>query len=508
MSKAGSQERFRTLLTQAHDAKNNIFLLVDHFGMLCEQTPVNGEAIDHRKVPKCKLFDLHDYFKKSGDYWVFSGEIIGTFYVLACALNSFCSHLEAFKADSASTYKLDALPHIRVLSEAEALVPADAADEIKTTERTLRDQCVLQVIGPLVRADVFTSQIQTFIKEADATFASKGGVPENVKNYIKDMEGSCARQRKEINLELRDRCNVLRSTILLQLGDAVFGELYARCLQEMLKLVKEVNDKKARVWKELDIKRADHEKRLAPRLSNPNAEKELQSLIEEEAARYKAALTQITEDRATVVACLRKQADLFVVRIAAAFEATVRLLDAVPFPAHFSPLPGDELVEPMRMSIKRRMRRLQKGQTCNEYGGNLVPRNWEGIRRYELREMLKASEWPKDVELADASPEKLAELTSTVVSFRSPAHKKLFERRNFYYDEYKADFFSQVTNRASELSAREKKEEAGQTNWKAMVMQLNPEAIIPDVQLEEKVEEEAPPQPVETKEKPKAKAKK
>lgn len=508
MSKAGSQERFRTLLTQAQNAKDNIYLLVDHFGKLCEQTPVNGEAIEQKKLPKTKLFDLQEYFKKSGDQWVFSGEILGTFYVLACAMNSFCSHLEAFKADSASTYKLDGMPQIRVLSEMEALVPGDAPEEIKATERTLRDQCVLQVIGPLARADIFTAQIQTFIKEADATFASKGGVPENVKKYIKDMEGSCARNRQEINLELRERCTFLRATILIQLGDAVFGELYARCLQEMLKSIREVNEKKARAWKELDLKRADHEKRLGPRLSNPNAEQELQNLIDEEAARYKAALVQMAEDRTTVVACLRKQADLFVVRVSAAFEAAIRLVDAIPFPAHFSPLPGDELVEPMRMSIKRRMRRLQKGQTCNEYGGNLVPRNWEGVRRYELRELLRGGEWPKDVELADASPEVLAESTSTVVSFRSPAHKKIFERRNFYYDQYKADFVAQVNNRQTELSAREIKEEAGQTNWKSMVLQLNPEAVIPDVRLEEKVEEEAPPPEPEPKAKAKAKGKK
>jgi len=56
-----------------------------------------------------------------------------------------------------------------------------------------------------------------------------------------------------------------------------------------------------------------------------------------------------------------------------------------------------------------------------------------------------------------------------------------------------------------ELKSREDKEAAGQTNWTSMVNQLNPEAVIPEVQLEEEVEE---PPPVEESPKGKGKGKK
>merc|ERR1719502_1146384 len=193
-------------------------------------------------------------------------------------------------------------------------------------------------------------------------------------------------------------------------------------------------------WEELNGRRANHEKRLGPRLSNPNAEKELQQLIEEEANRYKAALEQMKDDRVQIVTCFRNHADLFRNRLAAAFEATFKIVDAVPLTPHFLPLPGDETVEPARMSIKRRMRRLQKGESVDQNPDMLPPRQWPGIQLYELRGTLKGSEWPKDKELAEATPEMLEELSPQVVSFRSPTHKKLFERRNFYYNQYKAEF--------------------------------------------------------------------
>jgi hypothetical protein len=357
-------------------------------------------------------------------------------------------------------------------------------------------------MGPVLRADTFNTEIESIKKEAHDTYQGKGGTPDYMVTFLKEMEVSANRARQEIALGVRERSQILRNETLLELGDAVFGELSSRSLREMFKSLRGVQDKFAIAWEDLNSRRANHEKRLGPRLSNPNAEQELLNLIDEEANRYKAALLQMKEDRAAIVTCFREQADLFVTRLAAACEASFRLVDACPLAPHFAPLPGDEQVEPARMSIKRRMRRAQKGESVDQNPDSLPPRSWEGIRRYELREGLRHSQWPKDKELAEATPEMLAELTPIVVSFRSATHKKLFERRNFYYDNYKAEFLLEVKNRAMELSSREDKEQAGQTNWTSMVSQLNPEAVIPEVQLEE--EEEEPP-PVE--ESPKGKGK-
>jgi hypothetical protein len=500
-----AQGRCRALIARAATAKQNILDLMDHFNKLTAMESTAHDGITLKLLPKSPSFELEDYFKKGGEPWVFTGEVLGNLFILTGALNSLGTHLEAFKPDYAAKYKVDGLPQLRVLSEAEALIPAEASEEVKSAELALRDQCLVQVMGTVLRADAFNIEIESIKKEAHDAYAGKGGTPDFMTTFLKEMESSSNRGRQEMAISVRERSTFLRDEMLLELGDAVYGELCARSLRETFKSLREVQDKMATAWQDLNSRRAAHEKRLTPKLSNPNAEKELQNLIEAENDRYKASLMQIREDRLAIVTSFRDQADLFVLRLAAAFEATFKLVDAVPLATHFAPLPGDEQVEPARMSIKRRMRRFQKGESVNQSPNDLQERSWEGVKRYELRQTLLGSEWPKDKALSamQDTPEELAKSTPPVASFRSATHKKLFERRKHYYDLYKNEFLREVTNRSMELKTNEDKEQAGQTNWTSMVKQLNPETVIPEVVLEEEQEEE-PPEPVED---PKAKAK-
>jgi hypothetical protein len=474
-------------------AKQNILDLMEHFSNLCKMDSSSTEVANYKKLPKSPQFVLQEYFQKSPEPWVFTGEVIGNLYILVAAINNLGTHLEAFSPAKSASYKLDALPKLRVLSESEALVAADASDETKSAELALRDECLVQVMGPVLRADAFNAEIESIKKEANDAYTGKGGTPDYMQTFLREMEVSANRARQEIALGVREQGEILREETLLELGDAIYGEVCARTSREMFKALSEVQEKMAHAWQELNSRRAKHEKLLAPRLSNPNAEQELQNLIEEEANRYKAALMQLREDRKEVVTCFRQRANLFVTRLASASDAAFHLVDALPLFRHFAALPGDEQVEPARMSIKRRMRRFQKGEGVDQNPEHLPKRSWEGIRRYELREALRGSEWPKDSELRDATPEMLAELSPSIPSFRSATHKKFFERRNFYYDRFKAEFLHEVKNRSMELSTREDKEQVGQTNWVSMVNQLNPEATIPETQLEEEEEEEPPP---------------
>lgn len=69
--------------------------------------------------------------------------------------------------------------------------------------------------------------------------------------------------------ELSDR---LRDSALLGLGDAAFGELTTRAIAELRSSARRAQAETAAAWAELDAQRADHEQRLSPGLSNPNAE--------------------------------------------------------------------------------------------------------------------------------------------------------------------------------------------------------------------------------------------
>jgi len=493
-----AQGRCRALMARAATAKQNILDLMAHFDTLCNLESTSPDAVSLKRLPRAPQFELQDYFRKSRDPWVFTGEVFGNLYILAGAINNLGTHLEAFKPEMAASYKLDALPAMRVLSEAEALIPGDAPDDVKSNELALRDQCLIQVMGPVLRADPFKAEIESITKEAHDTYASKGGTPDFMTAFLAEMKTSSDRNRQEMALVVREQGIILRDEKLLLLGDAIFGELATRSLHELFDSLQVVQDKMAVVWEDLNGRRANHEKRLGPRLSNPNAEQELIDLVNMEAERYKSALVQMKDDRVSIVTCFREQADQFVKRSAAAFEAAFKLVDTLPLPQHFNPLPGDEQVEPPRMSQKRRMRRLQKGESVDQNPNSLPERSWKGVSLFELRDNLRGAEWPKDKELAEAErqeclQEKLAELTPTVVSFRSATHKKLFERRNFYYEMYKEEFLLAVKNRSMELKEREEKESAGQTNWNSMVIQLNPETNIPVVELEEE-EEEPPPE--------------
>jgi len=65
----------------------------------------------------------------------------------------------------------------------------------------------------------------------------------------------------------------------------------------------------------------------------------------------------------------------------------------------------------------------------------------------------------------------------------------------------------EVDSLAADLQARENNEQAGQKNWESSVKQLNHDAVIPVLEIEEEKEEEpAAPPPAPTKS-PKGKAK-
>ena len=148
-------------------------------------------------------------------------------------------------------------------------------------------------------------------------------------------------------------------------------------------------------------------------------------------------------------------------------EVSIRLLDLLPLHSHFGALPGDEKVraaqtrvdsscrfglslpckvEPPRMSIKRRLRRLNaeeekvpeanpkaaaKGKaepkaaaaaTEEKPPSGLPERKWIGLPKYELRALLCGGGWPADPVLMEEETideQKVQELTEPMSSFRS-----------------------------------------------------------------------------------------
>jgi len=279
---------------------------------------------------------------------------------------------------------------------------------------------------------------------------------------------------------------------LLKLGDQVFRELTARSVPTLHRRTGEVRDITGKVWSESDSRRQDHELALNPKLANPNNEKDLISLVEREADRFDAALQTAGEDWTRMVECLRAEGDIYVRRLAARFEVAIALLDALPLHSHFAPLPGDEQVEAPRMSIKRRMRRMQNGQDVDAEGDGLPERQWNGLPRRELRCLLRAGAWPEDPELPpDTATEVLEETTPGAASYRSPVHRQLYDRRNAAYEAFKTAFQTEVERRSKDLETRQEKEKVGDRTWTSMARQLNPDAVDESLGARNRAKEEA-----------------
>lgn len=227
-----------------------------------------------------------------------------------------------------------------------------------------------------------------------------------------------------------------------------------------------------------------HERRLEPGLANPNKEEKLNELIEMDRRRFEEAAELGKQDRAEMCLCLRSQADAFVQATSTNFEAAVRLVDALPLHIHFKKLPGDDQVEPPRMSIKRRMRRMSAYGAPNSKeapeDGGLPARNWPGLPLNELRQLM-TDDWPLDERIA-AEPE--TPPPEKMVSFRSIVHKQLFRQRGVHYERYKEAFTAEVRQRNTELLSREERERVGDRNWQAMVHQLRGEVPPVDAQVE------------------------
>jgi len=527
-----AQERVRTLIARAKTVGGNIELLLDYVkNTLALQTEENGIEVA-AMPPLPRIISVRQFFERGGESWTYPSECLGMLYVTVCTMAELGTHLGAFKEGCASKYELSAVPGLRILREDACLMPSseeqqeahrkaeaakkalsdNSAEDREEAQRivqlsksleasaTLREDSLLRVLGPLMKSEKFNNEIQLVIKASHEAYQGQaGGTPDFMQKFLSDMQVSCEHARQEACRSLRDWGDELRESTLLQLGDSLFSELTARALAELSQSAQDSYQATVQLWIENDKKRAIHEQRLNPRLADANKSNELQALVEAEAQRQADALRTCQEDRERMAVALRNASESFVCRLTTVAEVAVRLLDHLPLHSHFGPLPGDEKVEPPRMSIKRRMRRLNaeeekppepvpkaaaKGKAAakppeeekDTKDTGLPERQWQGIPKFELRALLFGDSWPEDPALAESDiEEKRKELTDTLKSFRSPVHRRIIEGRLLCYEKYKQTFTAEVQRRSAEMSVREAKEEAGERNWQSMIRQLSGE---------------------------------
>jgi hypothetical protein len=521
-------------------ARENVEDVLSHFTHACKK------GIPEGGLCSINLFQMRDFFQPEQS-WEFNvgTDAIGMLYCVISSMNFMANHLEAFKESRADTPKTlqQQLLKTDVMRLKEEGAPRRPKEDgaAKTAKLGLS-------MKSLTKYGAYTAEIQSIVKDSHQAYQSKGiPTPEFMQKFLADMAskevdmtqgkkvGVPEFMRTEAVRTLRDWCCALREETLLPLGDYLFGELCARCLTNLQSRTKETTAATVQEWAENDQQRQDHERALRPDLADPNMKEELKELMRMEAKRHKAALARAVSDRERMAACLRDTSGYFVARLAARFEAAMYVVDAIPLRSNFLPLPADERADDARISIKRRFRHMQAtGGLPENFGTGVLPeRQWPGVPRFELRRCVRDGAWPPDTELdeqeakalqppepdpkAKAAPKAAAakgakaqevpeppkddpELTPTMASYRSPVHKKLFERRCFFYDRYKEAFIAELKRRGDALAARENLEKAGQQNWASMVCQLRGGEPIETLGLEDDEENagnQEPPAPAE-----------
>ncbi|CAE8611415.1 unnamed protein product [Polarella glacialis] len=330
-----AQERVRTLMARAETVRQNIEQLLEYVQQLCSVHVPEDGSLEVSSIPRSPaLIRIKDYFKRSGDAWTLPGELMGTVYVVVCTMSVLGTHLGAFKGAKAPNYQLAALPTLRVLREDETLMPpaeeqqqvqqlaqkgeaalpeerAAVAAAVKTAtslemEAALRENCLMNVMGPLMKSEHYTGEIASIVKASNEAYAGQaGGTPDFMLKFLSEMQTHSEHTRQEAARGLRAWGTELREQTLLGLGEVLYAELTARSLAELRQATKEVRQKSVVRWAECDSLRTSHEQQLNPGLSNPNAETKLLALVDAEAARHEMALAMCGNDRENMAGVCR-----------------------------------------------------------------------------------------------------------------------------------------------------------------------------------------------------------
>ena len=178
-------------------------------------------GIEAGALPKNSLFRLKTHFDKAGEPWVFTGEVIGTLYIIVCTVASLGSHLKAFKPERAALLEAKAVPTIRVLREAEQLVSEETEEEGKAAEAELREACLGRVMGALMQTDTFEVEVEAIVKDAqkESHETYKGTIPDFMQTFLEEMQESAKKARTEASRDLREAANLLREEVRAPRGE-------------------------------------------------------------------------------------------------------------------------------------------------------------------------------------------------------------------------------------------------------------------------------------------------
>lgn len=453
-------------------------------------------------------------------------EVLGSLQFVVAGTLALANHLQAFKPRWADKHKAQTkvVENFCVVSEKFASVEDGVTPKaVVQKENLLKEDVIVNMLGAISNEsyDLFPVGVEKVEKQANETY--KQNLPDFMKDYLVKMKTGAEAHRQGNCRDLRTLCTRMREEVLLDIATALLSEFSERNKSELTLKVAGIVRGMAKTLAIRDEERLDHEKRLTPSLANPTHKKKLIALCKAEDERHASAMAEIKKRKAEFADAITCAGVEVSGRFHLLFKKAIDILDSVPLATHFGELPGDEASEQPRMSMRRRLRRLQDGRA--ELGKAievdpevLTERKWEGLPtnlwKYDktddgfwatetaderLKGFLEGEKRlvrvdPENGEVEDdvrvdenrkAYNSDLAKLYNggenveelkefpTIDSFRSEVHKDLFRSRNIVYAAFVEYFNGEVVaGITKDLKARLEKEVIGDRNWKNMVEQL------------------------------------
>lgn len=514
-----AQEQCRTMMSRTATALHSITEMLKYMKDLLHEKDTPGGKYDNK-------LRLHRIWKEIKP--PLACEVVGALHFVAMGILSLGSHLKAFKPRWEGKHK-DEEKNVRALcvtDERFIELPNKDKEEpgtdkyrVAQREGVFKDDIIVNMLGHIPHAGLYPEGILEVEKAAIAKYPPGGkdypsGLPDFMKSFLERMKASAESHRQANCEDLRELIEQARGDHLLSLGPYVFKELVGRGKQELRDKVSELTRHLAKILKESDTLRLEHEKRLTPSLANPNYKKQLDALCNAEDERHAEAVRVIEEHKTQFAELLQGEAKRIACNMHCTFDEAITIIDALPMGTHYNPLPGDEALQEARMSIKRRKRRVYAGHVGPIVIDHevLPPRTWEGLpaelwklpgefwdgtwTSVESDEAAEAAAAEAAAAAAakdkkggkgavEAAPvtvskeEKLqkaldgsAKFYPDVPSFKSPVHKRTFRARNRVYTDYEKEFEKQLAEVTKNLKARLAKENVGDENWHHMTRQL------------------------------------
>jgi hypothetical protein len=351
-----------------------------------------------------------------------------------------------------------------------------------------------------------------YVSEGKEAALGPDGVPESLQNWLMESHAKALVHREKACRRLRaqvERLEVLLAkspvppdvdTLCAPAAGVV--DVATRAQQRAVAMRRERKsafDAKMSQW---EARRTVHSGTLRPQLGSPNAAEELEALIAAEAERTREVQDGIRTTKREVLCELEALAGRFVDRMTANVAATMILLDTTVMRDDLGYLPGDELIEPKRKSLKRlkkahRVRmnaRVEEGEegsggggegdggvapgppkprdAMNPTGREWLKRTWPGL---PAMEKLPASLTKAVVDGEEEEGEEKIESVSVpdgVRSYVTTAHRVLLKARDAQYAVYTSAFAQNVDTVTKRYDALLQKELQWAENWQTLVNTL------------------------------------